>query len=84
MTENRTTHPFALLDVQEAVALGIGIALGDFELGTGLIPQPVFQRLYDDGLVRIGQDNMGESFPVVTDKGRERFAEILGGDVDDI
>jgi len=76
--------PFSLRDLQEAVALGIGIATPSFELGTGLIPAEVFHDLYEKRLLRLGFDQWSEAYPIVTEEGRERLAELMGGDVGDI
>lgn len=70
--------------LQEAVALGIAVACGSLERGTGLLPQPIFDRLYADGLLDLSFDHTGEAWVIVTDKGEQRYAEILGGDVGDI
>jgi hypothetical protein len=70
--------------LHEALALGIALASSHLERGTGLIPQDVFNRLYADGLLRVFYDNTDEPYVVVTDKGEQRYAEILGGDVGDI
>lgn len=75
---------FGDVPLYEALALGIALASSDLERGTGLIPQPVFDRLYADGLLRVAYDNTDEPFVIVTEKGERRYAEILGGDVGDI
>lgn len=82
MSEPRSLREFA--DLQEAVALGIAVACGSLERGTGLLPQPLFDRLYADGLLTLRFDQADEAWVSLTDKGERRYAEILGGDVADI
>lgn len=71
-------------EMQEAVALGIAIASGNFERGTGLIPQSIFNDLYANGLLTVHYDQWGEPWVSATEEGESRYAEILGGDVADI
>jgi len=74
----------SVVEMHEALALGIALTSSNLERGTGLIPQDVFDRMYADGLLRVAYDNTDEPYVIVTDKGEQRYAEILKGDVGDI